>query len=199
VSSQDDEQKAKDERAAFDELYTAVYQQLKALAAGVMRRDRAAAPHVSPTTLVHKAWEKMYRRPSLANMSRSHFINTAARAMRQVLVELARKRKAAKRDPGGPAAVITFNDDLVAGAGSVEDVLLINDALDRLARTKPEHASLFELCYFGGASQAEAAAALGITERLVRERYREAKLFLVREMKPADGAAVAAARAGDRR
>jgi RNA polymerase sigma factor (TIGR02999 family) len=171
-------------RAAFDERYAQVYSQLKALAAGVMRQDRQSMPMLTPTMLVHEAWLKLHRTPGLAGTSRAHFFNLAASAMRQVLVELVRNRKAAKRDPGGPSAIITFNDDEIAGPASLETCLLIDSALERLADTRPHLAKVVELRFFAGLSHAEVAEALGVTVEEAARQWREAKLFLYRLMKP---------------
>src|SRR5687768_1278139 len=97
-----------DDRGALDEMFSLAYEELRRLASSVGRDDPSAT--MSPTALVHEAWLKLAGSPSIANTSPLHFKRIAARAMRQVLVDAARRRKADKRGAG--AALVTFDDSL---------------------------------------------------------------------------------------
>src|SRR5438132_11942670 len=94
------------DRRALDHVFSVTYEELRRLASSVRRSDPNAS--LSPTTLVNEAWLKLRNSPGLAGVSRLHFKRIAARAMRQVLVEAARRRKAQKR--GGGLAIATFDD-----------------------------------------------------------------------------------------
>ena len=106
------------ERRALDDLFSAAYEELRRLAASVRRDDPAAT--ISPTALVNEAWLKLADTPAVARTSPLHFKRIAARAMRQVLVEAARRRNAEKR--GGGVAVVTF-DDSMSGVTTAADIL----------------------------------------------------------------------------
>src|ERR1041385_9432584 len=97
------------DRRALDHLFSVTYEELRRLASSVRRSDPAST--LSPTTLVNEAWLKLRNSPELAKLSRVHFKRIAARAMRQVLIEAARRRKAGKRG-GGQIALVTFDDAL---------------------------------------------------------------------------------------
>src|SRR5271165_3430137 len=111
-----------EDRESFDKLFSLVYEELRRLAANVLRSEQGN--HLTPTTLVHEAWLKLAHSPELALTSRLHFRRIAARAMRQVLVEAARRRNAARR--GDPALIVNFDESLAAG-------LPLPDARDILA------------------------------------------------------------------
>ena len=129
-----------EERRALDDLFSATYEELRRLASAVRRDDPSAT--LSPTTLVNEAWLKLRESPQLASVPRLHFKRIAARAMRQVLVEAARRRKADKR--GGGVAIVTFDDALAvaaSGTAAADDLLALDDALDELARIDPRQAT----------------------------------------------------------
>src|SRR6187549_544543 len=133
------------DRQALDDRFSLAYEELRRLAASV-RRDEPGAT-LSPTDLVNEAWLKLAGSPHLADTSPLHFKRIAARAMRQVLIEAARRRHADKRGAG--AVVVTF-DESVADAAGGGDLLELDAALDELARLSPRQALLVESRFFGG-------------------------------------------------
>lgn len=166
------------ERRALDDLFSAAYEELRRLAASVRRDDPAAT--LSPTALVNEAWLKLADSPSVARTSPLHFKRIAARAMRQVLVEAARRRNADKR--GGGAPVVTF-DDAMGTVTTADDVLGLDAALDALARIEPRQAQMVESRFFGGLDVAETAQLLGVSEATVLRDWRAAKAWLARELR----------------
>jgi RNA polymerase sigma factor (TIGR02999 family) len=141
------------DRQALDDLFSATYDELRRLAASVRRADPSVT--LSPTALVNEAWLKLADSPHLARASRVHFKRIAARAMRQVLIEAARRRNADKR--GGGSAVVTFDEALVPATTSADELLALDGALDALARINPRQATMVESRFFGGLDVAETA------------------------------------------
>ena len=163
----------------LDELFSATYEELRRLAAAVRRDDPSAT--LSPTALVNEAWLKLRSSPGIVLSSRLHFKRVAARAMRQVLIEAARRRRAEKR--GGDAALVTFDESLEASASTPDDLLALDEALKELARLEPRQATLVESRFFGGLDVAETAALLDISESTVLRDWRAAKAWLARELR----------------
>ncbi len=167
------------DRAALDAVFSLAYEELRRLASLVRRDDPNAS--LSPTTLVNEAWLRLAATPSIAHTSPLHFRRIAARAMRQVLVDVARRRHAEKR--GGPEAMaITLEDELFAPAGSAE-LLALDSALDHLARLNPRQAQMVECRFFGGLDVAETAQLLGISEATVLRDWRAARAWLATELR----------------
>lgn len=151
-------------KAALHELTPIVYAELHRLAGGYMRSQRPDHP-LQPTALVNEAYLRLLGQENRDWQNRVHFLATAAQAMRQVLVDFARKSKAAKRDFGYQVTL----DDAVGGQGhSLESVIALNDSLDRLAVIDPRRARAIELRYFGGLSLEETAEAIGTTVATAR-------------------------------
>jgi RNA polymerase sigma-70 factor, ECF subfamily len=167
------------ERAALDDLFTAAYEELRRLAAVVRRDDPRAT--ISPTALVNEAWLKLAGSPAVAATSPLHFKRIAARAMRQVLVEAARRRNAGKR--GGGAPVVTLDDSIGDAAGMAGDLLGLDAALEALARIEPRQAMMVESRFFGGLDVAETAELLQVSEATVLRDWRTAKAWLARELR----------------
>ena len=166
------------ERHALDDLFSVAYEELRRLAAAVRRDDPGAT--ISPTALVNEAWLKLADSPAIADTSPLHFKRIAARAMRQVLVEAARRRNADKR--GGGAAVVTF-DDAMSHVATADDVLGLDAALEALAQIAPRQALMVESRFFGGLDVAETAALLDVSEATVLRDWRAAKAWLARELR----------------
>jgi RNA polymerase sigma factor (TIGR02999 family) len=166
------------ERRALDDLFSTAYEELRRLAASVRRNDPAAT--LSPTALVNEAWLKLADSPAVADTSPLHFKRIAARAMRQVLVEAARRRSADKR--GGGAAVVTF-DDSIGAMTTADDVLGLDAALEALAKLEPRQALMVESRFFGGLDVAETAQLLDVSEATVLRDWRAAKAWLSRELR----------------
>jgi RNA polymerase sigma factor (TIGR02999 family) len=167
------------DRSTLDALFSATYEELKRLAASVRRSDPLAT--LSPTALVNEAWMKLAGSPPLGATSRLHFKRIAARAMRQVLVEAARRKRAGKR--GGGAAVVTLDEGTQALATGADELLALNTALDELARVHPRQATLVESRFFGGLDVNETAALLRVSEATVLRDWRAARAWLAQELR----------------
>jgi RNA polymerase sigma factor (TIGR02999 family) len=163
----------------LDELFSATYEELRRLAAAVRRDDPSAT--LSPTALVNEAWLKLRSSPGIAPTSLLHFKRIAARAMRQVLIEAARRRHAEKR--GGDSALVTFDESVEAAPTTSDDLLALDEALKALAQIEPRQATLVESRFFGGLDVAETAALLEISESTVLRDWRAAKAWLARELR----------------
>ena len=170
------------DRKALDDLFSATYEELRRLAQAVRRGDRGQT--LNPTALVNEAWLKLARNPAIADTSRLHFRRIAARAMRQVLVEAARRRLAAKR--GGPdVTFVSFDDGIEGGGGWSHDVLDVDSALEALAGIDPRQAQVVECRYFGGLEIPEVAELLGVSEATVQRDWRAARAWLASRLDPA--------------
>jgi RNA polymerase sigma factor (TIGR02999 family) len=169
-------------RNALDHLFSATYEELRRLASSVRRGDPSAT--LNPTALVNEAWMKMANSPRIAATSRLHFKRIAARAMRQILIEAARRRKAGKRG-GGQDITLSFDDSYQKAPSCGEDLLRLDRALDELARMNPRQATLVESRFFGGLDIPETAALLNVSEATVLRDWRAAKAWLAHELREA--------------
>lgn len=170
------------DRESLDALFSTAYEELRRLASSVGRGEPGAT--LGPTALVHEAWLKLAPSLRMVPASELHFKRIAARAMRQVLVEAARRRRADKR--GGPAAaIVTFDESLDAAAASAEDVIGLDEALTALAVLEPRQAQVVECRFFGGLDIAETAQLLHISEATVLRDWRSARAWLARELERA--------------
>ncbi len=168
-----------DPRLELDVRFSDAYEELRRLASAVKRNDPRAT--LTPTTLVHEAWVKLSKSPRFVATSPLHFKRIAARAMRQVLIEAARRRHADKRGPD--AVFVTFDDSVERVAGSTgDDLLALDRALTDLARLHPRQAALVESRYFGGLDVAELATLLGVSEATVLRDWRAARAWLASEL-----------------
>ncbi len=165
-------------REALDQLFSATYEELRRLATSVRRGDPGAT--LSPTALVNEAWIKLADSPPAGLMSRLHFTRIAARAMRQVLIEAARRRNARKRGDG--RAWVTFDEALEAAPAGADDLLALDDALAELARLSPRQAMMVECRYFGGLDVRETAALLEVSEATILRDWRAARAWLAQEL-----------------
>jgi RNA polymerase sigma factor (TIGR02999 family) len=130
---------------------------------------------------VNEAWIKLAASPGLMPASRLHFKRIAARAMRQVLVEAARRRNADKRGAG--VALVTFDESLNDSTTSAEELLALDEALEALARLNPRQAQIVESRFFGGLDVAETAELHGVSEATVLRDWRAARAWLARELR----------------
>ncbi len=162
----------------LDELFTATYDELRRLASLVRGNDPSAT--LNPTALVNEAYVKLASSPGLAPESRLHFKRLAARAMRQVLIEAARRRGARKR--GGDYAMVTFDDGSIVADARAEDLIDLDVALDRLAKMNTRQALLVEYRFFGGIEVAEIAILLGISESTALRDWRSARAWLAAQL-----------------
>lgn len=165
---------ADSDREAVDRLFGLAYEELKRLASVIRRGERSLT--LTPTALVNEAWLKLSASPLLGHLSRLEFKRVAARAMRQVLIEAARRRRAGKR--GGGIGLVTFEESLSPGATTPEELLDLHDALEALAQASPRQAALVESRFFGGLETAEIAELLGISEATVLRDWRAARAWL---------------------
>jgi RNA polymerase sigma factor (TIGR02999 family) len=163
---------------ALDRLVPLVYEDLRRVAHRQL--DREGGGHTLQTTaLIHEAYLKLAAGGSVSATSRTHFLALAARAMRQVLVDYARRRKAAKR--GGGVISVTLGDEAQRADTSAEDLLALNEALEQL---DPRQRQVIECRFFGGMEEKDTAAFLGVSERTVRRDWVKARAWLYQSLYP---------------
>lgn len=162
--------------AALERVMSLIYDDLRVIARRQLRREYQERT-LEPTALVHEAYLKMVRGASVNAADRAHLFALAAHAMRQVLVDHARKRTAAKREDAWKA--VTLTDVGPEGGIDADDLLALDDALERL---QPRQRQIVECRFFAGMEDLEIAAALGITDRTVRREWIKARAWLNREL-----------------
>jgi len=167
-----------DERAMAD-LMPLVYDELRRIAGRYMRRERPGQT-IQATALVHEAYMRLLRDRAKDWRTRSHFVGIAANAMRQILVERARARGAAKRGGGGQR--VTIDEGAIAGPSRPVDVEALDAALERLAALDARQARIVELRFFGGLTVEEAADVLGISPATLKRDWAVARAWLKREL-----------------
>jgi RNA polymerase sigma factor (TIGR02999 family) len=171
------------ERSALDYLFSVTYEELRRLASSVKRSDPGAT--LNPTALVNEAWVKLANSPRFASTSRLHFKRIAARAMRQVLIEAARRRNADKRG-GNQGLVIAFDENQEAAPSCGKDLLALDAALEALGRMHPRQAMMVESRFFGGLDIPEIATLLNVSEATILRDWRAAKAWLSHELRQAN-------------
>lgn len=196
------------EERDLDEVFSLVYEELRRLASYVRRNDAAAT--INSTALVHEAWMKLKDSPHLAAKEAPHFKSIAAKAMRQVLVDEARRRGARKRGGSGEAVVVALDDSggehagvgniaagaLHAGSGPLgasslgaiscgAELLELDAALEELGHLNPRQAKIVESRFYGGLNVTETAAALEVSESSVERDWRAAKAWLASKIRSA--------------
>lgn len=166
---------------AADELLPLVYQELRKLAAAKMSRE-SAAQTLQPTALVHEAWLRLGgdQQPSWQN--RAHFFAAAAEAMRRILIDRARRRRAL-RHGGGHVRVDAGNIERVAGQNTDDELLAIHEVLNRFAAEEPRKAELVKLRYFAGLTLEDAATAMGIPVGTAKRWWTYSRAWLYQELK----------------
>lgn len=171
-------------RDAFDALFPLVYDELRQVA----RRQLAAHKRytLDTTGLVHEIYLKLVDETSVPLKNRAFFFGAAARAMRQVLVDAARRRQRLKR--GGGEADITLNETTLAVEGFATEITELDDSLRRLAEHYPRQAQVVECRFFGGLSIDETAAALKLSRRSVVRDWTMARAWLYREVRAGEEA-----------
>lgn len=167
------------DREAANRLFPLVYRELRALAHRQLARCGPRDSLVT-TALVHEAYLKLIDRSRASFNDRGHFFAVAARAMRQILVDQARKRASAKR--GGGAFKVTLDEGKVPLGERAAEVLALDEALSRLERLEPRLAQIVDLRFFAGLSVEETASVVGISPRTVKRDWQRARLFLHREL-----------------
>ncbi len=166
---------------ALDRLLPAVYAELKVLAASQLRKERPDHS-LSPTGLVHEAFLKLVDQRSVTWAGRSHFFGIAAQAMRRILVDHARRRVAHKR--GRQHQITMSTDPQMPAPAPTDDIVAVDEALERLATVDPRQAQLIELRYFAGFSIEETADVLGVSPATVKRDWALARAWLQHELSP---------------
>ncbi len=163
-------------RQSLDELFTAAYDELRRLAISA-KRSRVN-PALSTGTLINAAWLKLAGAERFAPESKEHFMCIAAKAMRFVLTEAARKTMALKRGGNNPSFFVTLDVDSGWNISHDRDVLALDDALSELEKLSPRQAKIVEERFYGGFTEDEIAQKLGISVETVRRDWRAAKAWL---------------------
>jgi RNA polymerase sigma factor (TIGR02999 family) len=174
---------------ANTELFTAVYADLKRVAKQQMRRS--AAPGLHTTTLVHEAYFRLAKPEALKLCDRGHFFATAARAMRQLLIDEARALAADKRGGEAPVSLEVIGQNDVAAELPCGDVLALEQAMQHLQATNAELAKLVELRFYAGLELSEIEPLLERSERSLKRDWRIARAFLHSQLSEAAARALA--------
>lgn len=168
------------DEAALAALFPRVYEDLRALAGDFFRREQVGHT-LQPTALVHEAYARLIGATETSWQNRAHFFAVAARAMRQILADHARRKKALKR--GGPdRARVTLSGLRTPPTVSPVDLLALDEALAKLDRIDPRQGRIVELRFLAGLSVEETAHVLGVSEPMVKREWRMARAWLRREL-----------------
>lgn len=173
------------ESRAAAELLPLVYEELRVLAAQRMTNE-ASGHTLQPTALVHEAWLRLTGSDvQMPFANRAHFFAAAAEAMRRILIDRARRKGAGKR--GGDWQRIDLDKVDIAAEADDDTLLLVNEALEKLAREDARAAEMAKLRFFGGLTLEEAAQVMGVTERTANRYWAFARVWLFQEMRQALG------------
>jgi RNA polymerase sigma factor (TIGR02999 family) len=171
-----------DPRAA-EELLPLVYEELRKLAAAKMAREPAGAT-LQATALVHEAWLRLVGSQNQQWEGRAHFFAAAAEAMRRILIDRARRRRAVRH--GGDQQRVDFENLELASPTPDDQLLALDEALDKLAAARPRQAEVVKLRYFVGLTLEEAAEILGVSVDTAKDDSAVARAWLFRELAKAD-------------
>lgn len=163
---------------AADQLVPLVYDELHKLAVHYMRAERGDHT-LQPTALVHEAYIRLVDQRNASWQNRSHFFGIAAQAMRRILVDHARRKRAGKREGGDR---VTLDESVAEAPQRSVDLIALDDALNKLASLDPRQARVVELRFFGGLDIEQTAESLGISPATVKRDWTFARAFLQREM-----------------
>ena len=169
------------DQQAAEQLLVLVYDELRKLAAAKMARE-SAGQTLQATALVHEAWLRLGGGQQPDWQNRAHFFAAAAEAMRRILIDRARSRRALRH--GGGMACVNIDDIELAAAGSDDELLAVHEALDRLAVHDARKAELVKLRYFSGLTLEEAADVLGVAVPTAKRDWAYARAWLFREIAP---------------
>jgi len=164
---------------ATEQLAELLYPELRRIAGRLMRRERQGHT-LQPTAVVHEAFMRLVDQSGIEWQDRAHFLGIAARVMRRILVEHARRRDAAKR--GGGADRVTLDEAMVPDRDSSFSLLALDQVLTRFAEVDRRGARVAELRIFGGLTVRETAEELGVSTRTVNGDWAMARLWLAREL-----------------
>jgi len=164
------------ERGAIDKLMAVMYEEMRQLAHRRLNASRGRNS-LETTGLVHESYLRFLKAGSLRVSDRAHFLAYSSRVMRSIIIDFARKHRAARR--GGGALQVTLNTTIGEEAHVTDDGLIrIHQALEDLGKAEPRLVQVVEMRYFGGLEENEIAEALGLTERTVRRDWQKARLLL---------------------
>jgi RNA polymerase sigma factor (TIGR02999 family) len=167
------------DREVMDRLFVSVYDELRRIAHHALRHERT--DHTLGTTgLVHEAYLRLVDQTRVEWRDRAHFFGVASRAMRQILVDYARRRGAVKR--GGKVKVLALEEGMVPAEERAEALLAVDEALTRLSEHDAGLAQVVECRFFGGLTEDETAEATGSSVRTVQRQWRRAKAWLYQEL-----------------
>lgn len=166
------------DRQAGETLWQQVYAELRRIS-GRQFADERSGHTLQPTALVNEALERLYRLDRIQWQDRAHFVAMGARIMREVLIDHARRRGAAKRDWGQR---VTLTDQLAPGGDSLLDLLDLDGAMTRLEEIDPTKCRLVELRYFGGLTIEEAASVLELSPSTAKRHWQAARAWLYRQL-----------------
>ncbi len=165
---------------AYDQLFPLIYKELKRLAYSQLQSEHGEVT-ISGTELVHEVYIKMIDQEAIEAKNKSHFMAIAARCMRQILVDHARKKKAEKR--GGDQKDVTYVDQLLKVHQESEQIIDLDKELDKLAQLDQRMADVVTLRFFGQMTVHATADALGVSERTVKRDWAKARGWLYKELK----------------
>jgi RNA polymerase sigma factor (TIGR02999 family) len=166
------------DHAALDQLIPLVYDELRRLARGYMRREKQGNT-LQTSALIHEAYLRLVDQKNVQLQNRAQFFGFAAQLMRRILVDHARSRSRIKR--GGGAQMVSLAEQAVI-LNDVAEVIALDDALKNLAEMDPRKAQIVEMKFFGGLTNEEVAGVLKLTSRTVEREWRSAKAWLLREI-----------------
>ena len=172
---------------ALERLTPLVYPELRRIARQYLRRENPGNT-LQPTALVHEAWLRLVDANQAHWQDRAHFFAVCAQIMRRILVSAARKRTAEKR--GGGGFTVELNESIDSAPMRDEQMIVLDDSMNALARFDPRKAKVVELRFFGGLSVRETAEVLKTSEQTVLRDWRLARTWLAREMELAGGSMV---------
>jgi RNA polymerase sigma factor (TIGR02999 family) len=164
---------------AADELLPLVYEELRKLAASKLAHE-SSNQTLQPTALVHEAWLRLAGDENVKWDGRAHFFGAAAEAMRRILIDIARRKKAIRH--GGDQKRVDIADLTIAIATKDDELLAVNDALEKFAAVDKQKAELVKLRYFGGLTVEEAAEVLGVSAPTAKRWWAYARAWLFQHL-----------------
>lgn len=167
------------DKSAYDELFPKVYDQLRQIATYQIKREYKN-PTIRKTALVHEVYLKLMNESDVDWQNRAHFFAIAARAMRQILVDLARKKKAQKR--GGNQTLLSFDEDYIDFSNHAEQLIELNDLINKLSKFDERKSKVVEMRFFGGMTVREIAEFLNVSTRTVDRDWLKARSWLYKEL-----------------
>jgi RNA polymerase sigma-70 factor, ECF subfamily len=171
------------EEQDLNEVFSLVYEELKRLGSYIRRGQPGAT--LNTTALVHEAWLKLKASKSLEFKSEAHFKHIAAKAMRQILVDAARRRAAKKRGGAGEAILVPMDFSVGASPTTSAEIIALETALQTLERMSPRQVNVIECRFYGAMTVEQTAEALEISTASVERDWRTARAWLASTLEPA--------------